>query len=43
TGARIDCDGDTVLLTVEQTGAACHTGTRTCFDSDDRDLGPVAE
>ena len=26
-----DCDGDTVLLQVEQTGPACHTGTRTCF------------
>jgi phosphoribosyl-ATP pyrophosphohydrolase/phosphoribosyl-AMP cyclohydrolase len=28
---RIDCDGDTVLYRVEQTGPACHTGTRTCF------------
>ena len=28
---RIDCDGDTLLLLVEQTGAACHTGSRTCF------------
>lgn len=27
-----DCDKDTVLLTVEQTGPACHTGSRTCFD-----------
>jgi phosphoribosyl-AMP cyclohydrolase len=27
-----DCDGDTLLLTVEQVGAACHTGTRSCFD-----------
>jgi phosphoribosyl-AMP cyclohydrolase len=26
-----DCDGDTLLLLVEQTGAACHTGSRTCF------------
>ncbi|GAB3188506.1 phosphoribosyl-AMP cyclohydrolase [Nesterenkonia suensis] len=27
----LDCDGDTVLLTVDQTGPACHTGTPTCF------------
>ncbi|MBH0120090.1 phosphoribosyl-AMP cyclohydrolase [Rhodococcus sp. NPDC003382] len=31
---RLDCDGDTVLLVVDQTGAACHTGTHTCFDTD---------
>ena len=31
---RIDCDADTVLYLVDQVGAACHTGTRTCFDSD---------
>jgi phosphoribosyl-AMP cyclohydrolase / phosphoribosyl-ATP pyrophosphohydrolase len=30
---RVDCDGDTVLYRVEQTGPACHTGTRTCFSS----------
>ncbi|MFC4139420.1 phosphoribosyl-AMP cyclohydrolase [Microbacterium sp. GCM10011525] len=36
-GARIDCDGDTILLQVDQTGAACHTGTRTCFDGRDLD------
>lgn len=29
---RLDCDGDTVLLVVEQTGPACHTGATTCFD-----------
>jgi phosphoribosyl-AMP cyclohydrolase len=29
--ARIDCDSDTLLLLVDQTGAACHTGERTCF------------
>jgi phosphoribosyl-AMP cyclohydrolase len=28
---RIDCDGDTILLQVEQEGAACHTGHRDCF------------
>ena len=28
---RLDCDGDTVLLLVEQTGVACHTGRRNCF------------
>lgn len=31
---RLDCDGDTVLYVVDQTGAACHTGTATCFDAD---------
>lgn len=28
---RVDCDGDTVLLQVDQTGVACHTGRRSCF------------
>ena len=28
---RVDCDGDTLLLAVEQTGVACHTGRRSCF------------
>jgi len=28
---RIDCDGDTLLLVVDQTGPACHTGRRSCF------------
>ena len=31
---RLDCDGDTLLVLVDQTGPACHTGDRTCFDSD---------
>jgi phosphoribosyl-AMP cyclohydrolase len=33
----LDCDGDTLLLQVDQTGAACHTGARSCFF---RDAGP---
>lgn len=28
---KIDCDKDTILAKVEQIGAACHTGNRTCF------------
>lgn len=31
---RLDCDGDTLLLKVDQTGGACHTGDQTCFDAD---------
>ena len=30
---RLDCDGDTVLVTVHQEGPACHTGDRSCFDA----------
>ncbi len=29
---RLDCDGDTLLVQVDQEGVACHTGARTCFD-----------
>jgi phosphoribosyl-AMP cyclohydrolase len=28
---RLDCDGDTILMQVDQTGPACHTGRRDCF------------
>ena len=30
-GMRLDCDGDTLLLLVDQHGVACHTGRRSCF------------
>jgi phosphoribosyl-AMP cyclohydrolase len=32
-GVRLDCDGDAVLVSVDQVGSACHTGDHTCFDS----------
>ena len=31
---RFDCDGDAVLMKVNQTGAACHTGERSCFHNE---------
>jgi phosphoribosyl-AMP cyclohydrolase / phosphoribosyl-ATP pyrophosphohydrolase len=36
---RLDCDGDTLLVKVDQEGPACHTGERTCFFTGD--LNPV--
>lgn len=37
----IDCDGDTLLLQVDQTGPACHTGQTSCFDAGGLLLGPA--
>jgi len=36
-GAALDCDADTLLVTVHQVGAACHTGAHRCFDVDPLD------
>jgi len=36
-GAALDCDGDTLLVQVEQIGPACHTGAHACFDVDPLD------
>jgi phosphoribosyl-AMP cyclohydrolase len=40
-GAELDCDGDAVLLLVDQSGGACHTGKNSCFDEGGQlPLGP---
>lgn len=39
----VDCDADTLLFEVEQTGGACHTGYESCFFQElDREGSPVA-
>lgn len=38
-GVAVDCDADTLLVRVIQVGAACHTGTRTCFT--DREIAAL--
>ena len=39
----LDCDGDTLLVQVDQVGAACHRGTDTCFDGGDLDAVVLTE
>ena len=38
---RLDCDNDTMLALIEQTGAACHTGVKSCFFKSSKDINNV--
>ena len=38
---RLDCDNDTMLALIEQTGAACHTGVKSCFFKSTKDINDV--
>jgi phosphoribosyl-AMP cyclohydrolase len=39
---RLDCDGDTLLVRVDQTGPACHTGSRSCFAAGELSISDVS-
>ena len=41
--ASIDCDRDTLLYKIDQTGAACHTGNRSCFYTSLNDWDPASD
>ena len=38
---RLDCDNDTMLALIEQTGAACHTGVKSCFFKSSKDINDL--
>ena len=38
---RLDCDNDTMLALIEQIGAACHTGVKSCFFKSTKDINDV--
>lgn len=42
-GVSLDCDGDALLIEVDQVGAACHTGAYSCFDEGGRITAVIGE